>query len=44
MPELFAGSTAEFVDRTMQNRVARDLKDAFFAFHSFNPFSSEHKS
>jgi hypothetical protein len=44
MPELFASSTQEFIDRTMQNRIARDLKDAFFAFHGFNPFSSEHKS
>ena len=44
MPELFSGSTAEFVDRTMQNRIARDLKDAFFAFHGFNPSPSEERS
>ncbi len=25
MSELYSGSTAEFVDRTMQNRIARDL-------------------
>lgn len=44
MPELYAGPTQEFVDRTMQNRIARDLKDAFFAFHGFNPSPSEERS
>ena len=44
MPELYAGPTQEFVERTMQNRIARDLKDAFFAFHGFNPSPSEERS
>jgi len=42
--QLFAGSTQDFVDRTMQNRIAQDLKDAFFAFHGFNPSPSEERS
>ena len=44
MPELYAGPTQDFVDRTMQNRIARDLKDTFFAFHGFNPSPSEERS
>ena len=44
MAQLFAGPTQDFVDRTMQNRIARDLKDAFFAFHGFNPSPSEERS
>jgi hypothetical protein len=42
--QLFAGATQDFVDRTMQNRIAQDLKDAFFAFHGFNPSPREQKS
>ncbi len=44
MAQLFAGATQDFIDRTMQNRIAQDLKEAFFAFHGFNPSPSEQKS
>jgi hypothetical protein len=44
MAQLFAGATQDFVDRTMQNWIAQDLKEAFFAFHGFNLSSSEQKS
>lgn len=43
MPELYAGPTQDFVDRK-QNRIARDLKDAFVAFHGFNSSPSEERS
>jgi hypothetical protein len=44
MTQLFAGPTQDIVDRTMQNRIARDLKDAFFSLHGFNPSPSEERS
>jgi hypothetical protein len=42
--QLFARSTQDFVDRTMQNRIARDPKDAFFAFRGFSSSFSEERS
>ena len=44
MLQLFAGPTQDFVDRMMQNRIARDLKDACFSFHGFNPSPREERS
>ncbi|HSK96391.1 MAG TPA: hypothetical protein VK891_07235 [Euzebyales bacterium] len=44
MPELYHGSTSDFVEQATQNRIAQTLRNAFFAFYGFEPSPSELRS
>jgi hypothetical protein len=41
MPELYSGTTSDFVTRTSQNVITETLRDAFFDYYGFEPPPSE---
>jgi uncharacterized protein len=44
MPELYQGTTADFLEKAAQNRIAEDLRKAFVAYFGFEPPDSELRS
>lgn len=44
MPQLYSGTTTDFLEKESQNRIATALRDAFFGFYGYQPPDSEQRS
>lgn len=44
MPELYSGTTSDFLTKSSQNQIADELRTAFFAYYGFEPGDPEKRS
>jgi uncharacterized protein len=44
MPELYHGPTTDFLEKSQQNRIAEELRGAFFEYYGYEPPDSERRA